>query len=431
MKKIFIIIAVVLTIILGVVFLPNAYQRVTASVLPAQLQPFSLSGAGSSIGATTIILSSMKDIDNAVLAMSAFGTKGFGTIEPGSKTREEQISFTGVTQNANGTASLTGVKHVTFITPFTETSGTTKSHPGGAIFVISNTSGFYNSFANTQNTATVTSPWIFSATTTFSTTTISDLTLSSPLSVVSGGTGLATYTTGDMLYATNASTLGVFNDVATGSVLVSGGVGVVPLWGKVSMSSSVYGTLGVANGGTGSATFSQGWLSANGTTITSSTSPTVNYVTATSTTQASTLPYASSTSLTISGSTYLGSITGPLQAIGGLVSATSTIQALYGGTGLSSYSIGDILYANSATTFGKLSDVATGNVLLSGGANTAPSYGKVSLTAAISGILPVINGGTGTTTYKVGYASCYFSATQMGRCSSAVAADGSCTCTGQ
>jgi hypothetical protein len=66
-----------------------------------------------------------------------------------------------------------------------------------------------------------------------------------------------------------------------------------------------------------------------------------------------------------------------------------------GGTGFSSYTVGDMLYANTTTSLAKLSDVAVGNVLLSGGVGAAPTYGKVDLTTAVSGILPAANGGTG------------------------------------
>lgn len=59
---------------------------------------------------------------------------------------------------------------------------------------------------------------------------------------------------------------------------------------------------------------------------------------------------------------------------------------------------GDILYATSANVIGNLADTTTGNVLLSGGAGAAPSYGKVDLTSAVSNILPVANGGTATAT---------------------------------
>lgn len=76
---------------------------------------------------------------------------------------------------------------------------------------------------------------------------------------------------------------------------------------------------------------------------------------------------------------------------------TAPLTAAKGGTGQSSYVIGDILYASGTTALSKLADVATGNVLISGGVGVAPSYGKVGLTTHVSGTLPVANGGTGVT----------------------------------
>ncbi len=74
---------------------------------------------------------------------------------------------------------------------------------------------------------------------------------------------------------------------------------------------------------------------------------------------------------------------------------STILPPVLGGTGIASYAIGDILYASASGTLAKLADVATGNVLLSGGVATAPAYGKVDLTAAVSGVLPVANGGSG------------------------------------
>lgn len=83
--------------------------------------------------------------------------------------------------------------------------------------------------------------------------------------------------------------------------------------------------------------------------------------------------------------------------------ATCTVTAVVdGGTGLSGYTIGDILYASGSTVLSKLSGVATGNVFLSGGAGTASFYGKVGLTTHITGTLSPANGGTGQTTYTNG-----------------------------
>lgn len=81
---------------------------------------------------------------------------------------------------------------------------------------------------------------------------------------------------------------------------------------------------------------------------------------------------------------------------------TGTIDAPHGGTGISSYTIGDILYASAATTLSKLADVATGNALISGGVATAPRWGKIDLTTHVTGILPVANGGTGFSSYAIG-----------------------------
>ncbi len=75
----------------------------------------------------------------------------------------------------------------------------------------------------------------------------------------------------------------------------------------------------------------------------------------------------------------------------------TVLAALYGGTGQSSYTIGDLLFASGSTALSKLADVATGSVLISGGVGVAPAYGKVDLTAMISNALGCANGGTGAT----------------------------------
>lgn len=139
-------------------------------------------------------------------------------------------------------------------------------------------------------------------------------TISLPLDVADGGTGITSYSTGDLIYANSATTLAKLSDVAVGNALLSGGVGTAPVWGKVTLSTHVDGTLPVGNGG----------------------------------------------------------------------------------TGLTSYAVGDLIYASGAATLAKLADVATGSVLLSGGVGVAPSYGKVDMTTHVSGILPIANGGTGT-----------------------------------
>lgn len=73
---------------------------------------------------------------------------------------------------------------------------------------------------------------------------------------------------------------------------------------------------------------------------------------------------------------------------------TGILPAANGGTGQSTYAVGDLLYASTTSALSKLAGVATGNALISGGPDTAPSWGKISLTTHVSGTLPVANGGT-------------------------------------
>ncbi len=121
-------------------------------------------------------------------------------------------------------------------------------------------------------------------------------------------------------------------------VYVSGGLGVG--------TTSAGATLGVAGAGLFSGAVTASSFVSNGTS-------------------ASTLPYASTTALSVSGSAYLGSLTGPLQAVNGLVSATSTLSVAYGGTGLSSApAYGQVLVGNAS---GGYTLTATSSLGIAGG----------------------------------------------------------------
>ena len=88
-------------------------------------------------------------------------------------------------------------------------------------------------------------------------------------------------------------------------------------------------------------------------------------------------------------------------SVANLTSGLGTIIATKGGTGQTSYAVGDLLYADTTTTLAKLPDVATGNALISGGVSTAPSWGKIGLTTHVSGVLPVANGGTNASSASI------------------------------
>lgn len=70
----------------------------------------------------------------------------------------------------------------------------------------------------------------------------------------------------------------------------------------------------------------------------------------------------------------------------GAITLASALAASSGGTGQSSYTIGDLLYASSASALSKLADVATGNALISGGAGVAPSWGKIGISTHVDGL---------------------------------------------
>lgn len=74
----------------------------------------------------------------------------------------------------------------------------------------------------------------------------------------------------------------------------------------------------------------------------------------------------------------------------------SVVTAAQGGTGQTTYAVGDLLYASAASVLSKLADIATGNALISGGVGIAPSWGKINLGTAVTGNLPYTNLNSGT-----------------------------------
>lgn len=96
--------------------------------------------------------------------------------------------------------------------------------------------------------------------------------------------------------------------------------------------------------------------------------------------------------------------TNAVQVIGWKVVPTTA-----GGTGLTSYAQGDLLYYNSGTTLTALAKNTTATRYLSNtGTNNNPAWAQVDLTNGVTGTLPVGNGGTGLASYtanRILYAS--------------------------
>jgi hypothetical protein len=74
----------------------------------------------------------------------------------------------------------------------------------------------------------------------------------------------------------------------------------------------------------------------------------------------------------------LTAFSGAVIATAGVLSA-GTLAATLGGTGQTVYAVGDLLYAPTTTTLGKLADVAAGAYLRSGGVSTAPLWSTLIL----------------------------------------------------
>ncbi len=118
---------------------------------------YNLNGSISST-ATEIVLSSfLEPVTNTPLTMALIGSDiVYATISPRTNS-SEFISFTGITQNSNGTATLTGVtRGLAKKDPFTANASYRLPHSGGAEFIISNPPQHYNKYAVLENDNTFT-----------------------------------------------------------------------------------------------------------------------------------------------------------------------------------------------------------------------------------------------------------------------------------
>jgi len=222
--------------------------------------------------------------------------------------------------------------------------------------------------------------------------------VSGTLPVGNGGTGQSSnWTQWGAIYA---STTGVLASTAVGVAgqpLLAGQTS-APSFGNLNIgtaNTNVTGTLTVTNGGTGAGTFT-----ANGIIYGNTTS--ALGVTAAGTTgqiligNTSAAPsWAAATSVAVTSISFGTTGLTPNTATQGVVTVAGTLVAANGGTGQSTYAVGDLLYASATNALSRLADVATGQVLISGGVNTAPSY-SASPTLTTSLTVPLVLGGTAT-----------------------------------
>lgn len=120
-----------------------------------------IAGSGISSSATTIILSSFTTpVSGVPYTMSHFGqggsAKGYLTIEPGSRTRQEIVSFTGLTQNSDGSATLTGVtRGLLPFEPYTASTTYATAHNGGSQVTVSNPPQLYDAIYDYIDSASI------------------------------------------------------------------------------------------------------------------------------------------------------------------------------------------------------------------------------------------------------------------------------------
>lgn len=156
------------------------------------------------------------------------------------------------------------------------------------------------------------------------------------LAPTAGGTGITTYTTGDILYA---STTNVLSKLAAGTdgfvlTLASG----IPSWASVSGTGTV----------TSVAMSVPSFLAVSGSPVT-----TAGTLAVTLATQAANLVFAGPTSGGAAVPTFRALVNGDLPVV----------DATHGGTAQSTWTTGDILYASATNTLSKLAIGSTGQVL--------------------------------------------------------------------
>ncbi len=116
--------------------------------------------------ATTITLSSfLEPVSNVAYTMALLNTDiVYATISPRT-TNSEFISFTGITQNADGTATLTGVvRGLAKKSPFTTSSTFKLPHPGQSVFILSDPPQVFEKYVSLENAETISGLKTFSTT---------------------------------------------------------------------------------------------------------------------------------------------------------------------------------------------------------------------------------------------------------------------------
>lgn len=132
-------------------------------------QTFNLASSISSTQTTILLSSFIEPVSGVPYTMALINSDiAFGTIAP-KTTSSEFISFTGITQNVDGTALLTGVtRGLAKKYPFTTSATFKLPHSGQSQFIISDVPQVFEEYPAKLNAETVSGDWTFTGNVTFS-----------------------------------------------------------------------------------------------------------------------------------------------------------------------------------------------------------------------------------------------------------------------
>jgi hypothetical protein len=317
-------------------------------------------------------------VQNLTSGQNILITNGAGSIT---------IALTGIVPIANGGTNGTA----------TPTAGAVPYGTGTAYgFTAVGTSGQVLTSAGagtptwaTPTTGTVTSVDVSGGTTGLTTsggpiTSSGTITLAGTLIAANGGTGFATYTVGDILYASSTTALSKLADVATGNSLISGGVGAAPVWGKIGLTTHITGTLPIANGGTnGTATPTAGAVPyGTGTAFGFTAAGTSGQVLTSAGAGIPTWTTPTTGTVTSVAQTFTG---GLISVAGSPVTSSGTLALTVAGTS------GGVPYFSSASTWASSAALAANALVIGGGAGVAPAT-----TTTGTGVVTALGVNTGT-----------------------------------
>lgn len=206
--------------VLGLIALGVGAQALAATTLKYVETPaVQLYSSESSTAITMIITPVPVDLDGTALTMSDFGSNPTVTVDPGVSGYEEIESFTGLVNNGNNTATLTGLTR-DYKSKYPYTTGTTGfQHGAGATVVFSNNPQLYNRLATLENDQTVTGitsfniPPILNDTNATSTAQAASRAFvvgtafgTTPVQVSAGGTGATSFPANTFLFYSGAGT---------------------------------------------------------------------------------------------------------------------------------------------------------------------------------------------------------------------------------